>query len=160
MYRYSCFFAEKTSIIVVLLVTTLLVLSSSCEDGGALRAQHGHEQPFAIRYWELGNETHFCFNPCVRNGEPWTLTCEEYVERINAYVPAMKESDPTIEVMAYVNPFTYAMLDEFELAGTAVADIRCGDLDPNGEFAGLTWSRAIIEGAGENLDYLYLHYEQ
>lgn len=53
---------------------------------GALRASHGHPEPFGIQYWELDNETHRWMQPL------------EYAELARRYALAMKEVDPSIKV--------------------------------------------------------------
>jgi alpha-N-arabinofuranosidase len=110
-------------------------------DWAAVRAANGHPAPYGIHYWELGNEPHFTASNIGQ------LTAAEYIARIRTFVPRMKERDPSIEVMGYVNPF--AVGDPRKL-GTATADIRIG---PE-----LTWSQAIIKDAGNYLDYVYFHW--
>jgi len=110
-------------------------------DWAAVRAANGHPDPYYIRYWELGNEPHFTAS------EIGHLTVQEYVANIQAFVPLMKERDPSIEVMAYVNPFEIGSPDN---VGVATADLRVA---PD-----LTWSQAVIRDAGEHLDYLYFHW--
>lgn len=110
-------------------------------DWAAVRAANGHPEPYRIRYWELGNEPHFTAS------EMGELTAAEYVARIQEFVPLMKERDPSIEVMAYVNPF---QIGDRRALGTATADI----LTPSG----LTWTQTVIRDAGEYLDRLYFHW--
>ncbi len=52
---------------------------------GALRARHGHPQPFALRYVNLGNE----------------LNCGEYTRRYPAFYRALKAKYPDIVTIAY-----------------------------------------------------------
>lgn len=111
------------------------------KDWAQVRADNGHPQPYVIRYWELGNEPYFTAS------DIGSLTAEEYVNRIRQYVPLMKERDPSIEVMAYVNPFA---IGDSAAIGTATKDVAAG--------GGLTWSQRVIRDAGEYLDYLYFHW--
>jgi alpha-N-arabinofuranosidase len=83
---------------------------------GALRARHGHARPYAVRYWQIGNE----------------VGSEAYDGGIAAFARAMKRADPSISLLAsyptpgvlrsagalldYVCPHHYACDD---LAGTA-----------------------------------------
>jgi alpha-L-arabinofuranosidase len=51
-----------------------------------LRARHGFQRPFGIRYWELDNEVHRWFEP------------EEYARAATIYAQAMKAVDPAIKI--------------------------------------------------------------
>ena len=110
-------------------------------DWAQVRADNGHPQPYGIRYWELGNEPYFTASKIG------SLTAQEYVNRIRSFVPLMKERDPSIEVMAYVNPF---QIGNSAVIGTATKDVAAAD--------GLTWSQLVIRDAGDLLDYLYFHW--
>lgn len=110
-------------------------------DWAQVRAANGHPQPYAVHYWELGNEPHFTAS---RIG---SLTAQQYVDRIREYAPLMRERDPSIEIMAYVNPF------EIGDAGT-IGTASEGVIVQNG----LTWNQLVIREAGEYLDRLYFHW--
>jgi len=51
-----------------------------------LRLEHGHQEPFNIRFWEMDNEVHRWFAP------------EEYARAVKIYARAMKEVDPGIKI--------------------------------------------------------------
>jgi alpha-N-arabinofuranosidase len=51
---------------------------------GALRARNGHREPYRVRFWQIGNE---------RRGQ-------EYEARLAEFCQAMKEIDPSIELMS------------------------------------------------------------
>ncbi|MBQ6117973.1 MAG: hypothetical protein IJK98_01955 [Clostridia bacterium] len=53
---------------------------------GQLRASHGREKPFGVRFWEIDNETCRWFN------------AETYAEAVKVYAKAMKAVDPTIKI--------------------------------------------------------------
>ena len=60
---------------------------------GALRARNGHPEPFAVTWWAIGNEMY----------GGWQLghmPLEEYVEKHNRVVDAMRAVDPSIRVVA------------------------------------------------------------
>lgn len=60
---------------------------------GRLRAANGHEDPFDVRYWEVGNEL----------WGDWQIGhCgpEEYARRYDAFARAMREADPGILLIA------------------------------------------------------------
>ncbi len=63
---------------------------------GRLRAQNGHPEPYAVRYWEIGNELY---------GE-WQVhhtTPEGYADRYHQFQQAMRAADPTIRLLACGN---------------------------------------------------------
>ncbi|WP_247004510.1 alpha-L-arabinofuranosidase C-terminal domain-containing protein [Halosolutus gelatinilyticus] len=60
---------------------------------GALRAEHGHPEPYDITYWEIGNELY----------GPWQVrwtTPAGNADRYERFREAMLEADPSIEVTA------------------------------------------------------------
>ena len=59
---------------------------------GALRARHGHPEPYGVKYWEIGNESY---------GPDPAGSCspEEYGNAFPAYVEAMKARDATISIV-------------------------------------------------------------
>jgi alpha-N-arabinofuranosidase len=60
---------------------------------GALRAEHGYEEPFDVTYWEVGNELYGQWQ--VR----WT-TPDGYADRYERFREAMLEADPSIQLTA------------------------------------------------------------
>ncbi|MFA6240823.1 MAG: family 16 glycoside hydrolase, partial [Candidatus Hydrogenedentales bacterium] len=54
---------------------------------GALRAVHGHPEPFHVTYWEIGNET-------------WRLGAKAYAERMKPFVDALRARDPNVKILA------------------------------------------------------------
>lgn len=110
-------------------------------DWAKVRAENGHPEPYGIRYWELGNEPNFTASNIG------SLTAQEYVSRIQSFVPMMKARDPSIQVMAFVNPFEIGSAAK---VGTVTKEIEVGN--------GLTWNQLVIRDAGEFLDSLYFHW--
>lgn len=56
---------------------------------GRLRVRNGHPAPYAVGYWQVGNE----------------LGGDDYARRLAAFCAAMKEADPTIKLLsAYPSP--------------------------------------------------------
>jgi alpha-N-arabinofuranosidase len=51
---------------------------------GQIRAANGHAEPYRIKYWQVGNE---------RSGK-------EYEARVAAFCAAMREADPTIQLLS------------------------------------------------------------
>jgi alpha-N-arabinofuranosidase len=60
---------------------------------GALRARHGHPEPYRVKYWEIGNEI---WGDWVR-GHSDAAT---YVRNFDAYASAMRAVDPGIVLIA------------------------------------------------------------
>jgi len=118
-------------------------------DWAARRAANGHPAPYRIRYWELGNEPYFTANNIGQ------LTAWEYIARIRQFVPLMKARDPSILVMAYVNPFP---LGDPGGIGSPSADPPAGPAPDGVERDALTWTQAVIRHAGSLLDMLYFHW--
>lgn len=60
---------------------------------GRKRAENGREEPWGVKYWEVGNE--------IYGG--WQIghtNAEGYAERYAEFIPAMLEADPSIELIA------------------------------------------------------------
>ncbi|MEW6742784.1 MAG: alpha-L-arabinofuranosidase C-terminal domain-containing protein [Planctomycetota bacterium] len=60
---------------------------------GGLRAAHGHPEPYAVRFWAIGNEMY---------GD-WQLghmPLEKYIEKHKRFAEAMRAADPSIELIA------------------------------------------------------------
>lgn len=51
---------------------------------GRLRAEHGHPEPYRVKYWEIGNEV-------------WNLKPDEYVGLLRRFAAALKKIDPSIQ---------------------------------------------------------------
>jgi len=51
---------------------------------GALRAKHGHPQPYAVKFWQIGNEV---------GGDAYDATVADFAR-------AMRKADPSIKVLA------------------------------------------------------------
>jgi alpha-N-arabinofuranosidase len=60
---------------------------------GAMRARHGHPEPYGVKYWEIGNEI---WGTWVR-GHSDAAT---YARNLTRYVAAMRAVDPAIHVIA------------------------------------------------------------
>jgi alpha-L-arabinofuranosidase len=58
-----------------------------------LRRKHGHEEPFRVKYWGLGNEL-------WGSWQIGALSAEDYVRRAREFAKVMKLTDPSIELIA------------------------------------------------------------
>jgi len=85
---------------------------------GSLRAKYGHPEPYCVKLWEIGNEI------WGRWQTHWT-TASGYAERYLDFVKAMKEVDPTIEVMACGAPVLWGESWNTTLIEKAAEEIRC-----------------------------------
>ncbi len=92
-----------------------------------LRGQYGHNQPYNITNWEVGNEVY----------SDWTnyYNATQYATRFNNYYSTMKAVDPTIKIAA---------------VGYEVPDGIWGtDNAP--------WNQEVARIAGANMDALHIH---
>lgn len=58
-----------------------------------LRRKHGHEEPYRVRYWGLGNEMY-------GRWQVGALPAEEYVRKAREFAKVMKWTDPSIELVS------------------------------------------------------------
>ena len=82
---------------------------------GSVRAANGHPAPYNVKYWEIDNEIE--------------LSVEDYIASLKKFVPALKEIDPTIKIIA------------------------CGSWRGNR----MQWDSRLINEVGELFDYLSFH---
>ncbi len=64
---------------------------------GALRARHGHAEPYAVKWWGVGNEMY-------GDWQLGNVSVERYAIRHNAFVAAMKARQPSIQIIAVGAP--------------------------------------------------------
>jgi alpha-N-arabinofuranosidase len=57
-----------------------------------LRRQHGHPEPYRVRYWGLGNEMY-------GGWQIGNLNAHDYVKKARAFAMVMKRTDPSIELI-------------------------------------------------------------
>jgi alpha-L-arabinofuranosidase len=92
-----------------------------------LRVKYGHEQPYNVKIWDLGNEV---------DGSPWELghkTAEEYVRFGREAAKAMKATDNTIKLVASGSSY-------YESTGQWVE-----------------WNRKVLTELGDLIDYISIH---
>ncbi len=61
-----------------------------------LRRQHGHEEPYHVKYWGLGNEMY-------GRWQIGALSAEDYVKKAREFAKVMKWVDPTIQLVSCGN---------------------------------------------------------
>lgn len=108
---------------------------------GALRAEHGHPDPWDVTLWGIGNEV----------WGPWEIgrtDATDYAERYEAYYDAMSAVDPDIEIDACgIDPWFSLVHD-----GTR-EDVK---LPPDGGDPPV-WNERLFEVAAESVDGLDIH---
>jgi alpha-L-arabinofuranosidase len=88
---------------------------------GSLRAKNGHSEPFNIRLWTIGNEMY----------GPWQfgrMSLNQYWEKHNRIVKAMKNVDPSIKVV---------------LSGATICERSIGAAEKKGNFFPSEWEPPI-----------------
>ena len=92
-----------------------------------LRIKNGHEKPFPIKIWDLGNEV---------DGSPWELghkDADEYVKTAREAAKAMKSVDNSLEFVASGSSY----------------------YESSGQW--LEWNRKILAGLGDMIKYISIH---
>jgi len=92
-----------------------------------LRAKYGHEAPYNVKLWDLGNEV---------DGSPWELghkTAEDYVHIAREAAKAMRSVDNSIRFIASGSSW-YGTTGEW-----------------------VEWNRKVLTGLGDMIDYISIH---
>jgi alpha-L-arabinofuranosidase len=92
-----------------------------------LRAKYGHEKPYDVKIWDLGNEV---------DGAPWELghqNAEDYVKIAREAAKAMRSVDNTIKFVASGSSY-------YESTGQWVE-----------------WNRKVLTELGDMIDYISIH---
>jgi alpha-N-arabinofuranosidase len=92
-----------------------------------LRIKYGHEKPYDVKIWDLGNEV---------DGAPWELgykNAEDYVKIAREAAKAMRSVDHTIKFVASGSSY-------YESTGQWVE-----------------WNRKVLSGLGDLIDYISIH---
>ncbi len=88
---------------------------------GQMRAENGHPEPFNVRLWTIGNEMY----------GPWQfgrMSLDQYWEKHNRIVVAMREVDPTIKVV---------------LSGATICERSIGAAEKKSDFFPSEWESPI-----------------
>ena len=92
-----------------------------------LRAKYGHEEPYGVKLWDLGNEV---------DGSPWELghkSADEYVAVAREAAKAMRAVDNTVTFIASGSSY-------YEGTGQWVE-----------------WNRKVLSGLGDMIGYISIH---
>jgi alpha-N-arabinofuranosidase len=76
-----------------------------------LRRQHGHPEPYRVRYWGLGNEMY-------GGWQIGNMNAHDYVKKARAFAMVMKRTDPSIELIG-CGQTGWSEWDEIVLGGLA-----------------------------------------
>jgi len=76
-----------------------------------LRRQHGHPEPYRVRYWGLGNEMYGSWQ--IGN-----MDAHDYVKKARAFAMVMKRTDPSIQLVG-CGQTGWSEWDEIVLGGLA-----------------------------------------
>src|SRR5206468_3741303 len=76
-----------------------------------LRRQHGHPDPYRVRYWGLGNEMY-------GGWQIGNMNAHDYVKKARAFAMVMKRTDPSIELIG-CGQNGWSEWDEITLGGLA-----------------------------------------
>jgi alpha-L-arabinofuranosidase len=86
---------------------------------GAVRAANGHPEPYAVKYWEIDNELWRSKVP-----DP-----NKYSEAVKLFARAMRETDPTITILAH-----------------------------GGNGADMEWNQVVLDKCATDFDLLSIHH--
>ncbi|MCW8849767.1 MAG: hypothetical protein OQJ81_07295 [Melioribacteraceae bacterium] len=92
-----------------------------------LRIKYGHEKPYNVKIWDLGNEV---------DGYPWELgykNADDYVKIGREAAKAMKAVDNSIKLVASGSSY----------------------YEPTGQW--VEWNRKVLTGLGDMIDYISIH---
>lgn len=101
---------------------------------GAWRARNGHDKPFGVNYWCVGNEMF----------GPWQLgfmQLAHYTIKHNLVAAAMWKADPTIKLSA---------VGDLEKINAAY--------DPDQAKSGVTWSKGMLQNCADSMNLISEHF--
>ena len=120
---------------------------------GALRARNGHPAPYGVRIWGVGNEMY----------GPWQwghLQITQYAEKHDFMVRAMRQADPTIEVIASgatPEEASWCYIENRQL-GTFPERETVSDPLPFPIGGKQDWTGALLQRTPDSIDYLGEHF--
>jgi alpha-N-arabinofuranosidase len=108
--------------------------SSAATIGGGWRVKNGHAEPYAVKYWCVGNEMF----------GPWQLgymQLHHYTIKHNLVAEAMRKVDPTLV-----------------LSGVGDLDTIPPVLDSGHKQKGISWSQGMLENCADNMSVMSEHF--
>lgn len=120
---------------------------------GRLRAGNGHEAPYGVKIWGVGNEMY----------GPWQwghMLITQYAEKHNLMVRAMRQVDPTIEVIASgatPEEASWCYIENRQL-GTFPEREAVSEPLPFAFGSTQDWTGALLKASADHIDYLGEHF--
>ena len=108
--------------------------SDAATTAGGWRRQNGHDQPYRVKYWCVGNEMF----------GPWQLgfmQLSHYTIKHNLVASAMWKIDPAIQLSAVGD------LDKINTAN-----------DPEQAKSGITWSKGMLQDCADSMNFISEHF--
>ncbi len=120
---------------------------------GGRRAANGHPAPYGVKIWGVGNEMY----------GPWQwghMLITQYAEKHNLMVRAMRQVDPTIEVIASgatPEEASWCYIENRQL-GTFPEREAVGEPLPFAFGSSQDWTGALLKTSADHIDYLGEHF--
>jgi len=120
---------------------------------GQLRAANGHPEPYGVKIWGIGNEMY----------GPWQwgqMSIEQYPEKHNLMVKAMRKVDPAVKVIASSatpEELSWTYIENRQL-GTFPGREEVQDKVPFGFGTKYDWTGAFLAHSADYIDYLGEHF--
>ena len=102
--------------------------------GGGWRAKYGHDQPYGVKYWCVGNEM---WGPFQLG---W-MQLQHYVIKHNMVAEYMRAVDPSVTLVGVGD------IDQINTAN-----------DPQQAARGISWSQGMLEASADHMDMLSEHF--
>ena len=110
---------------------------------GALRAAHGHPEPYNVKYWGIGNEA-------WGSHQMGAMALEQFVLKNNMFADAMRAVDPSIVLIG-----SGAMPDA--MTGAGEAQLRTGQIIPE-PLGPADWTGGLFLHSLDHMDMISEHY--
>jgi len=120
---------------------------------GRRRAENGHEAPYGVKIWGVGNEMY----------GPWQwghMLITQYAEKHNLMVRAMRRVDPTIEVIASgatPEEASWCYIENRQL-GTFAERETVSEPLPFAFGSSQDWTGALLKTSADHIDHLGEHF--
>ena len=120
---------------------------------GRLRAANGHPAPYGVKIWGIGNEMY----------GPWQwghIALNQYVEKHNLIVQAMRKVDPSIRVIASgatPEETSWCYIENIQL-GTFPEREKVNEKVPFAFGSKQDWTGGLLEHSADYIDYLGEHF--
>jgi len=129
------------------------VNGSATSPMGKWRAANGHVAPYRVKIWGIGNEMY----------GPWQwghIPINQYAEKHNLVVAAMRKVDPSIKVIASgatPEEISWTYIENRQFA-TFPGREKMDDKVPYAFGSGYDWTGGLLEHSADYIDYLGEHF--